>query len=51
MEMKDIVKLLIKVSNKLRDHKCAFERMNSEDCRDCTLASEVDYIIWQLKRT
>ncbi len=49
MEMKYILKLLIKISYNLREHKCDFKNMNSDECRDCMLADEIDFVIWNLR--
>jgi len=49
MEMQYILKLLIRISYNLRDHKCLFRGMHSSECRDCMLADEIDFVIWNLR--
>lgn len=49
MEIPDIIKLLVKISNKLWDHTCALQQRRNEECRNCMLAIDIDFVIFNLR--
>lgn len=49
MEILEITRLLVKISDKLWDHKCVYKFRNDETCKDCMLAIDVDYVIFNLR--
>lgn len=49
MEIKDIIKVLIRISTNLREHECQYFGMNSDKCKWCSLATDLDFAIWHLR--